>query len=227
MEKSNFLNQSIREKIAILHKALIPIFGIPVWKRKAPLDELMLTILSQNTNDKNRDNAYNRLRTELSEWEDVQKADITQIEQLIRPGGLSKQKSARMKAILSWILETFGGLTLEPLRDMDDDSALKLLTSQKGIGIKTAAVTLAFALDRNLCPVDTHVHRISKRLGWVGEKVSAEKTFHIIRPEMPRGEAAPFHLNLLRFGRKVCAARKPDCVACPVYDICVWEGKRK
>lgn len=150
---------------------------------------------------------------------------MSDIEDAIRPAGLSKQKSARMQVILQWINDRFGSLTLESLRKMEDDAVIDLLTPLKGIGVKTVAVLLAFALDRDLCPVDTHVHRISKRLNWVGENCSAEKTFSTLRPMIPSGKAATFHLNLLKFGRTVCTARKPSCTTCPLIDICPWENK--
>ncbi len=200
-------------------------FGIPQWKRKNPLDELMVTLLAQNTNDANRDRAYGRLRKLFPTWEQVIIADVKEIEEAIRPAGLSKQKSSRMQAILQWINDRFGELTLEPLRDLRDDEVIDMLTQLKGIGVKTVAVTLAFSFDRDLCPVDTHVHRISKRLGWVGEKYSADKTFATLRPLIPEGKAATFHLNLLKFGRSVCTARKPTCSDCPILDICPWENK--
>ncbi len=182
----------------------------------------MLTILSQNTNDKNRDKGYNQLRERFPSWELVMLADVGDIRDAIRPAGLSNQKSARMKAILHWIKEYFGDLSLELLRTMPDDEAITLMTTQKGIGVKTVAVMLAFSLDRDLCPVDTHVDRISKRLGWVSLKSSAETIFHSLRPLIPAGKASTFHLNLLRFGRTICVARKPLCGECPLSDGCIW-----
>jgi len=213
-------------KIAHAVEVLEAQFGLPVWRRKDPLDELMVTLLSQNTNDANRDHAYRRLRERFPRWEEVRVAEVSEIEDAIRPAGLSKQKSERMKAILFWIEETFGGLTLEPIRKMSDDDAIALLTTQKGIGVKTAAVMLAFAFDRDLCPVDTHVHRIALRLGWVEEGASAEKTFALIRPEVPSGKAATFHLNLLKFGRTICQARSPKCGECPLVGGCVYPGRK-
>jgi endonuclease III len=182
----------------------------------------MLTLLSQNTNDKNRDKGYMQLCERLPTWESVMVADVGDIADAIRPAGLSNQKSARMKIILNWINDTFGSLTLETIRDMSDDEAIKLLTTQKGIGVKTVAVMLAFSMDRDLCPVDTHVHRISKRLGWVPDNSSAEATFHSLRPLIHSGKASTFHMNLLKFGRTICTARKPSCNECPFREECVW-----
>jgi len=138
------------------------LFGVPVWTPKKPLDELILTVLSQNTNDRNRDLAYNRLRNAFpGGWEEVLNGDLSRIEETIRPAGLSNQKSVRIQQILRWINEQQGSLSLEFLRNLSDDEIITLLTGLKGIGVKTAAVLATFSLGRDLCPVDTHVHRIS------------------------------------------------------------------
>jgi len=217
--------QNPKSKIVRAIRVLEREFGVPVWTRKDPLDELMVTLLSQNTNDANRDRAYRALREHFPTWEQALKADVRRIERAIRPAGLSHQKSVRMKGILRWVQDTFGSLSLDFLKEMPDDEVIALLTSQKGIGVKTAAVVLAFALDRDICPVDTHVHRIAQRLGWVGEDTSAEETFHQLRELIPQGKAPTFHLNLLKFGRSRCAARKPLCQGCPMWGDCVWVGK--
>lgn len=216
-------NSAIARVIPVLEK----LYGIPEWKRKNPLDELILTIISQNTNDKNRDNAYNKLRDRFPNWSDVKDADVSEIESTIRSAGLSKQKSARIKAILQWISDSFGKLSIDAISNMSNDEAISLLTSQKGIGVKTAAVVLAFAFDRDLCPVDTHVHRISIRLGWVEDSDSAEATFNVLQPKIPENKAATFHLNLLKFGRNICTARSPKCDICPFWTDCTWENKLK
>ena len=219
-------DSSVIKEISHFNGILENLFGVSEWRKKDPLDELILTILSQNTNDKNRDRAYGKLREQFPTWQDVLNADVKAIEAAIQSAGLGKQKSERIHAILTWVKDTFGGLTLAGLKNIDDDEVIEILTEQKGIGIKTAAVLLAFAFDRDLCPVDTHVHRISRRLGWVEPKDGAEATFKKIRPLIPTGKASTFHLNLLRFGRAICTARKPLCGECPVWDYCVWEGKK-
>jgi len=218
---SKILSKKILKTVSIFEET----FGVPQWRRKDPLDELMLTILSQNTNDRNRDNAYHKLRAQFPTWEKVMQADVELIEGAIRSAGLSKQKSKNMKNALLWINDYFGDLSLDKIRSLSDDEAIELLTSQKGVGIKTAAVMLAFSLDRDLCPVDTHVHRIALRLGWVREKTNAVNTFKLLRVAMPRGKAATFHLNLLRFGREICNARSPKCGGCPLFEVCKWKGR--
>ena len=212
-------------EIVEVAKIFDSLFGVPVWRRKDPLDELIVTILSQNTNDRNRDHAYTRLRSAFSTWNDVLCAPVIEIEEAIRPAGLSNQKSKSIKNALEWVERHFGELSLKNLVELDNDEAITLLTSQKGIGVKTAAVLLAFSLDRDLCPVDTHVHRIAIRLGWVEEKATAEKTFYALRSLMPNGQAASFHLNLLKFGRTICTARSPKCKECPLRDRCLYLTK--
>ncbi len=211
----------IPEVVDVLEKH----FGVPVWRRKDPIDELMVTILSQNTNDRNRDNAYERLRSAIPTWQEVSEASVSSIEEAIRPAGLSKQKSVRMQGVLRWIKESFGSLSLNYLRSLSDDRAIELLTTQKGIGVKTAAVLLAFSLERDLCPVDTHVHRIALRLGWVPIRSTADTVFTTIRPKIPVGKAPTFHLNLLKFGRTICTARSPKCGVCPLWSKCIYPGK--
>ena len=215
-----------RRNVAHALDKLEKLFGIPQWKRKKPLDELVVTILSQNTNDSNRDKAYNRLRERFPDWHKVMNADVEDIEEAIRPAGLARQKASRLKAILGWIDTTFGKLDLSPLAEMENKDVFTLLTTQKGIGVKTVAVLLAFVFDRDLCPVDTHVHRISKRLGWAPVSASAVETFRLLKDLIPAGKAATFHLNLLKFGRNICTARNPQCTNCPLWDYCIWEKKR-
>lgn len=200
--------------------------GAKIWPGPSnPLDSLMLTLLSQNTNDNLRDQAYARLRRRFPTWEAVLKAPLARVEEAIRVAGLSNQKAQRMKKILAWVKKEFGALSLAGLGRLEDAAALELLTSQKGIGVKTAAVVLMFALGRDLCPVDTHVHRIAGRLGWIPADISAEKTFELLRPAVPSGKGYSLHMNLLQFGRTICQARKPLCGECFLYDECRWEGK--
>lgn len=200
--------------------------GVKTWPGPSdPLESLIITLLSQNTNDALRDRAYDRLKRRFPLWDQILNAPVLEVEECIRIAGLSRQKAARMQAILSWVKETFGDFSLSDLNRMQDDQAIELLTSQKGIGIKTAAVVLMAALGRDLCPVDTHVHRISRRLGWVKDGVSAEKTFWQLRPNVPEGGGYSFHMNLLQFGRTLCQARKPACPDCFLWDECVWVGK--
>ncbi|MBM3325907.1 MAG: endonuclease III [Calditrichaeota bacterium] len=216
------IDVGLQRRLTSAEGILRKMFGEPVWIVRDPIDELVVTILSQNTNDRNRDAAFNRLKKRYSNWEQVAGSDREELEDIIKPAGLSRLKSQRIKDILLWIKASFSGWTLEALRSVGDDEAIAALKSQTGIGIKTAAVVMAFAFGRDLCPVDTHIHRIAGRLRWIENKTSAEKTFEILRPNMPPGLAASFHLNLLKFGRAICTARKPKCNECPFNKECSY-----
>ncbi|MCX6640589.1 MAG: endonuclease III [bacterium] len=200
--------------------------GVKSWSGPVDaLDILILTLLSQNTNDNLRDRAFRSLRLRFPRWEDVLAAPAQDVEAAIRNAGLSRQKAERMQALLRWVQSTFGGFDLARLQETSNDEAIELLMGQKGIGIKTAAVTLMVAFGRDLCPVDTHVHRISQRLGWVSASISAEVTYAALKPHLPPGKGYSLHMNLLQFGRTICRARKPICQRCFLWDECVWEGK--
>lgn len=220
--ETNLLSERLRNALKLLEKHQ----GEKTRSEPTePLDSLMLTILSQNTNDNLRDEAYRRLRARFPSWDQVMNGSRQEVENAIRIAGLSRQKAERMQAVLRWVQTEFGELSLAKLSQIDDDNAIKLLTSQKGVGIKTAAVVLMATLGRDLCPVDTHVHRIAKRLGWVRDSLTAEKTFWVLHPNVPAGKGYSLHMNLLQFGRTICRARQPACDRCFLRDECVWEGK--
>jgi endonuclease-3 len=200
--------------------------GIKRWKGKSdPLDELMLTLLSQSTNDNNRDMAYQRLREKYPTWRQVREAGAGAVAERIKPAGLANQKSGRMIDILRWIDDTYGDLNLDFLHDMPVEEAFETFTQLKGVGVKTMAVVLMFACGRDIFPVDTHVHRICRRLALVPDNADAVKTFHLMAPLVPEGKGYSLHMNFLQFGRTICAARSPRCGACPLNDLCPWEGK--
>lgn len=196
-------------------------FGEPVWPgRSNPLDCLVKTILSQNTNDKNRDNAYLHLREKFPDWTSVMNASVGDIADAIRPAGLANQKSQRLKDILLWINRTYGSLNLDFLCDMEPQEVIDTFTQLKGIGIKTISVVLMFICGVDIFPVDTHVHRICRRLHLVPENASAEKTYYMMQPVVPTGKSYSLHFNFLRLGRTICIARKPHCPECPLHDLC-------
>ena len=200
--------------------------GEPRWKGPSdPLDSLVRTLLSQSTNDNNRDLAYRRLRERFPAWRDVMEADREEVADAIRPAGLGNQKSGRMIALLRWIEEEFGSLDLGFLHEMPTEEAFERFTQVKGIGVKTMAVVLMFACGRDVFPVDTHVHRIVRRLGLVPERADAVKTFKLMAPLVPDGKSYSLHMNLLKFGRTICTARNPRCLDCPLYDLCPWPEK--
>lgn len=210
-----------RDKIATVHERLMQVFGKPEWRAHLPpLDELVSTILSQNTNDVNRDRAFAALRQRFPSWEQVRDAPVEEIVSAIRPAGLANQKGPRIQKALRHISAERGALSLDFLADMPLQEAREWLLNLDGVGPKTAAIVLLFGLGRPVFPVDTHVHRVSRRLGLIGEKVSAEKAHILLEALVPPEWYYPFHLNVIRHGRRVCHARKPNCEACVLNDVC-------
>ncbi len=216
------------EKVAKIIKVLEAEFGIP--RRKSvldPMSNLILTVLSQNTNDKNRDRAYQRLKERFPTWEQVMFANVKEIEEAIRPGGLAQQKSERIQNILKWIHEEYGSFKLDFLCTMNPAQAIKKFCQLKGIGVKTISVVLMFSCGIDIFPVDTHVHRICRLLGLVPEKASAEKTFWLMQPVVPKGKSFSLHMNFLKLGRTICLARRPRCKQCPISDLCNYYQSKK
>jgi endonuclease-3 len=213
------------EKTADIAAILEQTLGIPQRQTQthdlSPLDNLMLTILSQNTNDVNRDKAYQMLRARFPTWENVMEADLADITNAIRIAGLANQKSQRIQAILAWIYTHYGALNLDFICDLDPQDAIDTFCHLKGIGIKTIAVVLAFSCGVDIFPVDTHVHRLCNRIGLVKPQTkSAEQTFHLMQDRVPEGKAYSFHINLIRHGRTICKARKPLCPKCSLNTLC-------
>lgn len=204
-----------REQYHIISALLSEHYGYPDWRQHLPpVDELVSTILSQSTTDANRDRGFYALKARYPDWRAVRDAPVAEIEDTIRPAGLAKQKSARIKKALQFVTEEVGDLTLDFLDGMPIDEAKSWLTQIEGVGPKTAAIILLFSFNRPAFPVDTHVHRVTKRLGLIDEKTSADRA-HVIM----EGIAAPQnfyadHLNIIRHGREVCKARKPLCESC-------------
>jgi endonuclease-3 len=205
-------------KIALL---LEKQYGIP--RRKSPgdpLDILVGTILSQNTHDQNRDKAYRRLKARFPRWEDVLEAKTRSIVSAIRPGGLAEQKARRIHEILRWIKKRERRISLAFLKKMDFEEIKKTIGPLRGIGPKTLHCLLLFGLGREAFPVDTHILRVGKRLGFIPERMGAEKAHPWIAPLLPKEKSLSLHLNLIRFGRSVCKARKPRCDICFLQDEC-------
>lgn len=192
--------------------------------RRDPLDELVRTILSQNTSDVNSDRAFASLRGRFGDWDEAADAPVPEIEDAIRVGGLAKQKAPRIRAALRAIRDRRAEIDLGFLRDLGDGEALEVLTSMDGVGPKTAACVLAFSLERPVMPVDTHVHRVAKRLGLIGETTSAEKAHAELVDVIAPDDRVPLHVALIRHGRAVCKARRPRCGECVLGDVCPRVG---
>ena len=210
-----------REKAQAVYQRLADAFGLPEWDHPTPpLDELINTILSQNTNDRNRDVAYHNLRACFPSWEAVRDAAPESVIAAIRPAGLANQKGPRIQAVLQQITRERGALNLDFLFDLSAEEAFAWLKHFNGVGPKTASIVLQFSLSKPAFPVDTHVYRVSGRIGLRPEKISVEQTHeylaHLFLPE----QYGSGHLNLIRLGREICHARNPQCSICPVNALC-------
>jgi len=195
-------------------------FGTPEWNGpRDPLGAMVQTILSQSTSDTNSGAAYRSLRERFSSWKAAAEADPAEIADAIRMGGLANQKSVRIHDFLHWAKGKFGSYTIDPIRDMEPPEAYDVFCKLHGIGVKTVAVTLLFSCGKDVFPVDTHVNRISRRVGVVPPNSSPEKTHWLMAPHVPRGKAFSLHVNLLGLGREVCRGN-PNCPACPLRRIC-------
>lgn len=216
----------IKKLIKINHK-LIEYYGIP--KRQSPLpnplDTLIATILSQNTNDNNSYKAFNNLKTAFTNWDEVANASKFKIEKLIKVAGLAKAKTQAIKSLLTELKKN-KKYDLNFLREYDNNYIIKYLSKIKGIGVKTASCVLLFSFDRNICPVDTHLHRILNRLGIVNTN-SPQKTFIELNENFPDGIAHSFHTNLILLGREICTPKNPKCKSCPLNKICKFENKNE
>ena len=189
-------------------------------RRVDPLDELILTVLSQHTSDINAERAFAQLREAFPTWDAVVGAGTEAVADAIRSGGLADSKAPRIQAILREVREREGRFDLSALRAMSDAEARSYLTSLPGVGPKTAAVVLSFALGRDAIPVDTHVHRVSKRLGLVPPNSTAEKADRLLHDLVPDGLRTPLHVALIQLGREICKAPTPLCRLCPLKDLC-------
>ncbi len=210
----------MKKKINKINKLLIQFFGIPKRNKKNPdpVDMLIGTILSQNTNDKNSYRAYQNLRQKYKTWDEVAKLTPSSIERIIRVAGLGKQKSNAINNVLKGLKKMNGKIKLNFLYKQDDKSAIDELTEFDGVGVKTASCVLLFSMNRNVCPVDTHVHRTLNRIGLVNTK-TPDNTFNEIFGQIPDGTAHSFHTNLIRLGREICKPTKPNCTICPLENI--------
>jgi len=213
-----------KKRLALqVHRRLLKAYGEPTWRNPLPpVDELVSTILSQNTNDLNRDRAFNLLRERFPTWEGVRDAHQDDVIDAIRIAGISNQKGPRIQAALRAITEERGQIELDFLREMPPEEVHDWLVSIKGVGPKTAAIVMQFSLNMQAFPVDTHIHRISGRLGLRPEKAGREKTHQILADLLPPETYYPVHLNLIQHGRQVCKASRPLCEQCNMTDLCMY-----
>ncbi|HEY8767660.1 MAG TPA: endonuclease III [Dehalococcoidia bacterium] len=202
-------------------RRLSALYGEPVSRPHGdPMAELVLTILSQNTSDTNSGRAFMRLVRRFPDWRALMDAPMSEIEREIAVGGLAKQKAPRIKASLDAVWVARGSFDLEFLREMPLDEAKSWLREMKGVGPKTAACVLMFSFGLPALPVDTHVHRVAQRLGLVPERATAEQAHDILEAMLEPDLVFPFHIMLIKHGRRLCGAQRPRCEDCPLLEGC-------
>jgi endonuclease-3 len=215
--------RSSEELARKIQQRLFNAYGQPSMEtRPKPLDELISTILSQNTNDTNRDRAYQSLREQFPTWELVRDAQPENVIEAIRMAGLANRKGPRIQQVLREITEERGDLDMGFLEKLEPEEARRWLLHFHGVGPKTAAIVMLFALGMPAFPVDTHVYRVSGRLGLRDASISVEKAHDQLAQLFPADNYYEVHLNLIRHGRQVCHARHPACEACTLNDLCAY-----
>lgn len=210
-----------RAKTCAVYERLLAAYGPRTLRPGGdPLDELIATILSQNTSDINSGRAFAQLRARYATWEHVLAAPLPELYETIKPAGLGNIKAPRIQNTLHAILERRGELSLDFLGDLPLEQSKRWLTALDGIGPKTAACVLLFALGKPALPVDTHVFRVSKRLGLIGPKVGADQAHTLLEAALPPETIYTFHIDMIQHGRQVCHAQRPRCDRCPLSDLC-------
>ena len=214
---SKIRRQRAKETVELLES----LYGARLWTpRFEPVDELIFTVLSQNTSDLNTYRSYERLTQKYPSWEGVMNASTTEIESAIKIGGLSRVKAPRIKNVLQEIFSRNGELSLDLLSLMPIQESLDWLTSIPGVGRKTASCVLLFSFGRAAFPVDTHVLRVSKKLGLIDKNVSADKSHKILEELIDESKYYQTHMDIIEHGRNVCKAITPDCKNCVLSEIC-------
>lgn len=212
---------NLHERAKEVHRRLMDRYGDPSWRDSLPiLDELISTILSQNTNDVNRDRAFIKLKETYKNWEDVRDADASAVIEAIRSAGLANQKGPRIQRILRHITAERGSLELDFLREKSAEEAMSWLMQFNGVGPKTASIVLLFSLGKPAFPVDTHIQRVTGRIGLKPEKMNNDQAHRHLGDLFPAETYQAAHLNIIRLGREVCHPRHPECGACVLQSLC-------
>lgn len=214
--------KEISRNIRAADKILGRVFGNPVLQGNDAVAVLVGCILSQATTDKQSDAANQALIKKYPTWAKLRDARVSEIARVIRSAGLANEKARYIKHALQYIERERGAINLDFLNDLSERDARKWLMQMEGVGPKTASIVLLFAQKRNVFPVDTHVHRVTRRLGWIDEKTSAEQAHQILEGLIPPQRYYAMHINLIRLGREICHARNPRCEICPLKDLCKY-----
>ena len=215
-----------QEKYQIIASLLIQAYGYPEWRQHLPpVDELVCTILSQATSDINRDRGFEGLKAKFPDWESVRDAPVEEIRKAIHSAGLSNMKAPRIKQALEYITDSVGEIDLDFLEEMEVTAAREWLTEIEGIGLKTASIIMLFCYNKPAFPVDTHVHRVTRRLGLIDEKIDATKAHYLMEQIAPPDNYYADHLNIIRHGREVCKAQRPHCEQCFLRSYCDYYQK--
>ena len=208
---------------AEIHQLLADKYGPPTWRpHLSPVGELVSTILSQNTTDVNRDIAYDMLLERFPTWDEIRDAEEKHILPLIKTAGLANKKGPAIQNALKLITEERGRIELDFRKEMPSQDASDWLINLKGVGPKTAAIVLLFSLDMPAFPVDTHVYRVTGRLGIRPENMNAAKAHTYLAEQFEPETYYPVHLNIIQLGREICKARQPLCQKCPLTNICEY-----
>lgn len=215
-----------QDRLDRVEEILDAYYGIPDWHEYLPaVDELVCTILSQNTNDINRDKAFVKLKETFSSWEEVRDADPEAVKEAIRIAGLANQKGPNIQAALQFITQERGEIDLDWLKEKTPEETMNWLTQMKGVGLKTASIVMVFSLDMPAFPVDTHVYRVTGRLALRPEKMTIDNAHRWFMSSNRPESFGSLHLNIISLGRDFCQARKPKCGACPVEKLCQYSEK--
>ncbi|MGH8055960.1 MAG: endonuclease III domain-containing protein [Candidatus Entotheonellia bacterium] len=210
-------------QLEVILESLERAYGVPVSNpTHDPLGELIATILSQNTSDVNSDRAYASLRMKYPSWEDVLEAVPSELAESIRSGGLANLKTQRIQSILQTLQARYGRLSLDFLQTLPMPAARASLAEFAGVGPKTIACVLLFACGQPALPVDTHIFRVTTRLGLLPPKCSAERAHAVLEPQIPPPKVYSAHVNLIRHGRRSCKAQRPDCQHCCLRTLCPY-----
>ena len=216
------MERRIRKILGLLNKA----YGAPAPLRKSdPVDELVRTVLSQNTNDRNSLAAFDVLKKHFRSWEGLLRTDTRRVAGLIKHAGLANIKAKRIKEVLTEIKRREGRISLAALQGMDVGEGLAYLRSLKGVGPKTAACVLLFSFGKPTMPVDTHIFRVSKRLGLIDPRLSIEDAHRVLSDMVPKHLIYEFHLGIIEHGRRTCKAQNPGCGFCVLYNMCRFKDK--